>query len=71
MTRSTVQKSVTPYSLAHALRLTRNYVHPGRPVRERPWVEPGEEEYMNAEAIYTALLSVIIVDSVGEGLPEN
>jgi hypothetical protein len=47
-------------SLAHALRLMRNYVHPGRQVRERPWLQAGEEEYVDAEAIYTALLSVIV-----------
>jgi hypothetical protein len=46
--------------LAHQLRQMRNYVHPGRHVREKPWLEPEEEDYKDAEAIYLALLPIAI-----------
>jgi hypothetical protein len=67
---TTSEAPIDSYSLAHALRLTRNYVHPGKQVRERPWVEPGEEEYMDSEAIYAALLSLVI-ESVAEKTSES
>jgi hypothetical protein len=47
----------SPADLANILRLMRNYVHPGRQVRERPWVEVDERDYKDADAIYLILLS--------------
>lgn len=46
-----------PAGLAHLLRAMRNYIHPGRRVRERPWLEAEVGEYKDAEAIYVALIS--------------
>jgi len=46
-------------SLAHQLRVMRNYVHPGRLVRSRPWVEPDESEYEDAVALYTVMLALV------------
>jgi len=48
-----------PAGLAHLLRLMRNYVHPGRHARERPWLETDEREYQDANAIYVVLLSIL------------
>jgi|SRR3954463_11395518 len=45
--------------LAHLLKLMRNHVHPGRYVRERPWIETDEQDYQDAEAIYLVLLSTL------------
>jgi hypothetical protein len=58
--------------LAHLLQEMRNFVHPGRRVRERPWSEADEEDYRDAEAIYTILRSKMIGESgrTGEG-PEQ
>ncbi len=50
----------SPAGLAHILRQMRNYVHPGKYARERPWSEPDEGEYKDAEAIYVALLATVI-----------
>jgi hypothetical protein len=49
-----------PAGLAHILRQMRNYVHPGKYARERPWSEPDEGEYQDAEAIYVSLLATVI-----------
>lgn len=57
-----VETSIVRYdtaALAHALRLMRNYVHPGRRARERPWSEVDEREYRDAEAIYIVLISIL------------
>jgi len=45
--------------LAHAIRLMRNNVHPGRQIRESPWSETTERDYADAEGIYVLLLSVL------------
>jgi hypothetical protein len=57
-----IESSLVQYdssSLAHFLRQMRNYVHPGRIIRERPWLEMSENDYKRAEAVYIALLSKI------------
>lgn len=57
-----VETSVARYNtagLAHLLRLMRNYVHPGRRAREKPWSETDEREYQDADAIYLVLLSTL------------
>lgn len=41
--------------LAYLIRLLRNYVHPGRYYRERPWSEIGQRDYDDAEAIFVVL----------------
>ena len=46
-------------ALAHVLRLMRNYVHPGKRARERPWSQTDEQEYRDAEAIYSVLISTL------------
>ncbi|HEY2615876.1 MAG TPA: hypothetical protein VGI78_00925 [Acetobacteraceae bacterium] len=38
----------------------RNYVHPAKYARERPWSDPDEGEYQVAEAIYVSLLATVI-----------
>lgn len=48
-----------PDALAHILRRMRNYVHPGRVAKERPWIEADEHEYNDAEAIYTTLFATV------------
>lgn len=45
--------------LAHLLRAMRNYIHPGRHVKEKPWLEIDERDYNDAHAIYVILLSKI------------
>ena len=53
-----VETSIAEYStanLAHFLRHLRNYVHPGKRMRERPWSATDEREYQDAEAIYVVL----------------
>ncbi|HTG31990.1 MAG TPA: hypothetical protein VLB76_03590 [Thermoanaerobaculia bacterium] len=57
-----VSTAVADYNsagLAHLLRLMRNHVHPGKHVRERPWIETDERDYKDAEAIYLILLSTL------------
>lgn len=46
---------VRPDGLAHLLREMRNYVHPGRTARDRPWIEMEKEDYDQAEVIYTTI----------------
>lgn len=46
--------------MAHAIRIMRNNVHPGKIARERPWREIDEEEYLDAEAIYITLLTQVL-----------
>jgi hypothetical protein len=46
-------------ALAHRLRRLRNYVHPGKRARERPWAETDEREYEDVEAIYVLLDSTL------------
>ncbi|MEX0693968.1 MAG: hypothetical protein WD075_05965 [Rhodospirillales bacterium] len=48
-----------PAGLAHLLRNMRNFVHPGRTVREAPWLAAGQREYEDAQVIYTVLLGVL------------
>ena len=58
----TVDTSIARYDtakLAHVLRLMRNYVHPGKRAKERPWSETDEQEYRDAESIYLILLSAL------------
>ena len=55
-----VVTSVAQYDsagLAHSLRSMRNFVHPARRARERPWSEADEGDYRDAEAIYVVLMS--------------
>jgi hypothetical protein len=57
-----VKSSIATYttaSMAHVLRLMRNYVHPGKLARERPWSTIDEQEYRDAEAIYVLLASTL------------
>jgi hypothetical protein len=49
-----------PAGLAHQLRAMRNYVHPGRIARERPWFESGQRDYSDAEAIYVSLVHSVV-----------
>lgn len=46
-------------SMAHVLRHMRNYVHPGKYARERPWSIVDEQEYLDARALYSLLLSTL------------
>ncbi len=46
-----------PAALAHALRAMRDFLHPGRCARERPWILSGAREYEDALTIYLALES--------------
>ncbi|UDM51380.1 hypothetical protein [Cupriavidus sp. MP-37] len=59
---------IRPESLAHILRGMRNYIHPGRVVQERPWVEADEHEYKDAEAIYATLLATVSSAKSRQGL---
>lgn len=61
---------IRPEALAHILRQMRNYVHPGKVARERPWVESDENEYKDAEAIYTTLLATVSSASSRKKLAE-
>jgi hypothetical protein len=57
-----VETSLAQYdvaSLAHSLRSMRNYVHPGRRVRHRPWSEADERDYQDAYDIYAVLFSIL------------
>ncbi|RUR17190.1 hypothetical protein ELY21_11520 [Legionella sp. km535] len=42
--------------IAHLLRKMRNYVHPARQSKEKPWMVTSEKEYQMAQSIYTALV---------------
>ncbi len=72
-----VSTSIAEYrgaGLAHLLREIRNFVHPARRVRERPWSEVDEEDYHDAEAIYTILRSRMVgkIDRIdGSGGPRD
>jgi len=60
---SPVSTSVAKYktaTLAHILRRMRNNVHPGRHVRERPWVEINEDDYKDSQAIYDTLRIAVL-----------
>jgi hypothetical protein len=46
--------------LAHFIRKMRNFVHPARRARERPWSEADEDDYRDAEAIYLILMSKMV-----------
>jgi hypothetical protein len=56
---STEVATYNPAGLAHLLRTMRNHIHPGRRVRERPWLEAEVGEYKDAEAIYVTLLATL------------
>lgn len=43
--------------LAHILRNMRNYIHPGRYAKDKPWSEISERDFKDAHAIYTLILS--------------
>jgi hypothetical protein len=60
---STSVAQYNPAGLAHILRLMRNYVHPGRHARERPWSVADKDDYKDAEAIYVTLMSRIVSGS--------
>lgn len=57
---STEYVQYAPDALADILREMRNLVHPGRFVRERPWLETDERDYKDAEAIYVTLRSKLL-----------
>lgn len=42
--------------IAHHLRRMRNYVHPGRQSKEKPWMVTSKKEYEMAQSIYIALV---------------
>lgn len=46
---------IRPDLLAHLLRQMRNNVHPGRVAIDRPWIEVEDQDYAQAEAIYTTI----------------
>jgi hypothetical protein len=48
-----------PGGLAHLLRRMRNFVHPAKQARERPWIEAEEADWKDAEAIYVALIATV------------
>jgi hypothetical protein len=48
-----------PAGMAHFLRRMRNFVHPAKQARERPWIEAEEADWKDAEAIYVALISTV------------
>jgi hypothetical protein len=57
-----IETSIARYDtagLAHVLRFARNYVHPGKRARQRPWIETDEREYQDTHAIYIILLSTL------------
>lgn len=56
---ATVETAIARYNpggLAHILRKMRNYVHPSKMARERPWAITDEQEYKDALAIYIVLM---------------
>ena len=58
----TVETSFALYDtarLAHMLRLMRNYVHPGKYAKEKPWSETDQRDYQDADHIYIILLSTL------------
>ncbi len=57
---STEYAQYAPAALADILRNMRNFVHPGRCMRESPWSETDERDYKDAEAIYVALRSKLL-----------
>ena len=57
---STEYAQYAPAALADILRNMRNLVHPGRCVRESPWLETDERDYKDAEAIYVTLRSKLL-----------
>jgi hypothetical protein len=52
---STSMADYDPAALAHTLRRMRNFVHPARRARERPWSELDDADYRNADSIYVIL----------------
>lgn len=56
---------VRPDGLAHLLRQMRNYVHPGRVAKDRPWIEIEKEDYEQAEVIYTTICAATFRKSRG------
>jgi len=57
---STSIAKYNPAGLADILRLMRNYVHPGRHVRKRPWLETDEDDYKDSRAIYLTLRKAVL-----------
>ena len=57
---STSLAQYNPAALAHILRRMRNFVHPARRARERPWSEADEDDYRDAESIYVILMSKML-----------
>jgi hypothetical protein len=55
----TSKAQYNPADFAHKIRRMRNYVHPGRLVRENPWLEINVEDYLDAEAFYTLLITAL------------
>ncbi|MHB8086177.1 MAG: hypothetical protein ACYDHZ_10150 [Dehalococcoidia bacterium] len=57
-----IETSRAQYStatLADHLKSMRNYVHPGRKAREKPWIETEKRDYQDAHDIYITLLTTI------------
>ncbi len=46
-------------ALSHMLRHMRNYIHPARRARDKPWAETDGRDFADAEAIYIVLLSTL------------
>jgi hypothetical protein len=56
---STELARYNPGGFAHSLRLMRNWIHPGREARERPWQSAFREDYDLALALYTLVATAL------------
>ncbi len=52
---NTSSLTIKPEGLAHWLRNARNYIHPGKTTKVRPWVAVERREYEDARHFYNAL----------------
>lgn len=46
--------------LAHSLRTMRNWIHPAREARDRPWQGVYEQDYVLAHALYTLVATAVL-----------